>query len=163
MQRIEHEIVVHRPVSVVYDQWTQFEEFPRFMEGVERVEQLDDALVHWVAEIAGVRREWEAEIVHQEPDHTIAWRGFGGPENSGLVTFVPLDDKRARVRVAIEWAPGDAVETAAELFGIADRRVAGDLERFKTFIESRPAPTGAWRGTISPAVAPPDSDLYDRL
>ena len=148
MEKIQHSIDVDTPVSVAYNQWTQFEEFPRFMEGVESVTQIDDATSHWTAEIAGVRREWDASIVRQEPDRVVAWDGFGGPENVGMVEFQPLGTDRTRVDVSIDWEPQDAVERTADAFGIVSRRIRKDLERFKQYIEDRDGATGAWRGRI---------------
>jgi uncharacterized membrane protein len=148
MEKIQHSIEVDVPVAAAYNQWTQFEEFPRFMEGVESVTQIDDATLHWVAEIGGVRREWDAKIVRQEPDRVIAWDGFGGPDNAGMVAFEPLGPDRTRVTVTLDWEPQDAVEKAADALGIVSRRIQKDLERFKAYIENREVPTGAWRGRI---------------
>jgi carbon monoxide dehydrogenase subunit G len=148
MEQTERSIEVDRPVSMVYDQWTQFEEFPRFMEGVEEVRQLDDTSLHWVAEIAGKRKEWDAEIVRQEPDRVISWRGFGDPENNGTVEFESLDDGRTQVTVRIEYEPQGAVEKIGDAIGVVDMRVQGDLRRFKEFIEEREVPTGSWRGHV---------------
>jgi uncharacterized membrane protein len=150
MGRVEKSIEVNRPVRTVYDQWTQFEEFPRFMEGVEEVHQLDDKTLHWKARIGGRTEEWEAEIVHQVPDQTIAWRRTLGARNSGAVVFTPLDAERCRVTLAIEYDPKGFVEKVGDVLGVVSRRVEGDLERFKRFIEERGAETGAWRGEIKP-------------
>ncbi|MDQ3980014.1 MAG: SRPBCC family protein [Actinomycetota bacterium] len=136
------------PVRTVYDQWTQFEEFPRFMEGVEQVVQLDDTHLHWVAEIAGVKREWDAEITEQVPDQRIAWRSLAGEHNAGVVTFQPNGPNSTRVTLAIDFEPDDAVEKAGDKLGFVSKRTEGDLERFKEFIESRGVETGAWRGQV---------------
>ena len=152
MSVIARSVEVDVPVSAAYDQWTQFEEFPHFMDGVERVEQLDDRHLQWRAEISGVTREWEAEIVEQIPDARITWRSISGPRNNGLITFRPLDPHRCRVAVQIEYEPGGAAEAMGDWLGVVEHRVEGDLERFKTFIEQRRTETGAWRGAISHAV-----------
>jgi uncharacterized membrane protein len=149
MQRIEHSIDVDVPVRTAYNQWTQFEEFPHFMEGVESVRQIDDATVHWKANVAGKEKEWDARITAQTPDEVIAWEGFGDPANRGRVFFEPLDDgTRSRVSVSIDYEPQGVVEKVGDALGVLERRVEGDLDRFKAFIESRGAETGAWRGEV---------------
>jgi uncharacterized membrane protein len=135
------------PVSVAYDQWTQFEEFPQFMEGVVEVRQLDDKTTHWVAEVGGEREEWDAEIVEQQPDRVIAWRSLGGVEHAGRVTFEPTDEG-TRVSVQMEWEPSGMKESAGAAMGLDERRVEKDLERFRDLVETRGTPTGAWRGEI---------------
>jgi uncharacterized membrane protein len=150
MARVEKTVDIERPLRMVYDQWTQFEEFPRFMEGVEEVQQLDDKTLHWRARVGGRLEEWDAEIVHQVPDQTIAWRHTRGAVNSGVVTFTPLDAERCRVSLALEYDPKGVVEKAGDLLGVVSRRVEGDLERFKRYVEERPSESGAWRGTIRP-------------
>jgi uncharacterized membrane protein len=154
MARVERTIEVARPLRMVYDQWTQFEEFPRFMEAVEEVEQLDDRTLRWRAKIAGKTEEWTAEIVHQEPDQSIAWRHTAGAVNSGVVIFEPVDAGRCRVTLALEYDPKSFVEKAGDILGVVARRVEGDLERFKQFLEERPSETGGWRGQIRPANDP---------
>ena len=139
---------VNVPVSTAYNQWTQFEEFPRFMEGVESVTQLDDTHVRWVAEIAGKRHEWEAEITHQEPDRLISWRATDGKDNAGQVTFDRIGDDRTRVDVEMSYDTEGIVEQLGSAVGLDERRVNGDLERFKELLESRGAESGAWRGEI---------------
>ena len=148
MSTVEKSIEVNLPVRTVYDQWTQFEEFPRFMEGVERVVQLDDTHLHWVAEIAGVKREWDAEITEQVPDQRIAWRSLGGERNAGIVTFHPNGTSSTRVTLAVDYEPDDVVEKAGDALGLVSKRTEGDLERFKRFIENRGVETGAWRGQV---------------
>jgi uncharacterized membrane protein len=138
-------IVVDRPVTTVYNQWTQFEEFPQFMEGVERVTQLDDRRLHWVAEIAGTRREWDAEIVDQEPDRRIAWRSIDGTPNGGVVTFQP-EGNGTRVNLDLDIEPQGAIEKIGDKLGFVSKQAEGDLKRFKQFIESRGTETGGWRG-----------------
>ena len=148
MAAIEHSIEVHVPVRTAYNQWTQFEEFPRFMEGVERVTQTDDTHLHWVAEIGGQRREWDAEITEQTPDERVAWTSTTGARNAGVVTFHRLDDDTTRVTLMMEFEPQGAVETVGAAVGVPERQVRGDLERFKEFIERRGQETGAWRGQV---------------
>ena len=148
MATIEQSIEVNAPLRAVYNQWTQFEEFPRFMEGVKEVRQLDDKHLHWKAEIGGRPKEWDAEIVEQRPDERIAWTSRGGPWNAGVVTFHRLDDNRTRVMLQIDYEPEGVVENVADALGVVKARVKGDLERFKEFIERRGRETGAWRGEI---------------
>ncbi len=148
MGRVEKSTTVDLPVSTVYNQWTQFEDFPQFMEGVETVTQLDDKRLHWVAEIAGQEREWDAEIIDQTPDRRIAWQAIDGKKNAGAVTFTPQGGSRTEITLEMEYDTEGLKEKAADALGVIDRRVAGDLERFKTFIESRGAETGAWRGQV---------------
>ena len=148
MGTVQKSIVVDLPVSTVYNQWTQFEDFPEFMEGVESVTQLDDQRLHWVAEIAGTRREWDAEIIDQTPDRRIAWQAIEGKTNAGAVTFQPEGAQQTRIELQVDYETEGLKEKAGDALGVIDRRVEGDLERFKTFIESRGAETGAWRGNI---------------
>lgn len=136
------------PVSVAYNQWTQFEEFPRFMEGVKEVRQLDDRRLHWRAEIGGKETEWDAEITEQRPDERIAWRSTTGTKSSGVVTFHHLAENRSRVTLQMDYEPEGAVENVGSALGMVERRVQGDLERFKEFVETRGRETGAWRGTV---------------
>ena len=150
MSRVEKTLEIDRPVRMVYDQWTQFEEFPRFMEGVEEVVQHGDRTLHWKARIAGKVEEWDAEIVDQVPDQQIAWRHTRGAVNRGVVSFTPLDAERCKVTLALEYDPNGFVEKVGDILGVVSRRVEGDLERFKKFIEERGEETGAWRGRISP-------------
>jgi uncharacterized membrane protein len=148
MGAIREAIEVNVPVTTAYNQWTQFEDFPQFMEGVESVKQLDDTHVRWVVEIAGKRHEWEAEITHQEPDRLVAWRATDGKDNAGQVTFEPLGDERTRVDVEMSYEAEGFVEELGGAVGLDERRVKGDLERFKELIESRGQETGAWRGEV---------------
>ncbi len=150
MARVEKSIEIEKPLRMVYDQWTQFEDFPRFMEGVEEVHQLDDKTLHWKAKIGGKTEEWEAEIVQQEPDMSIAWRHRRGAVNSGVVSFLPLDGERCKVTLTLEYDPQGFVEKVGDALGFVSRRVEGDLERFKKFVEERGTETGAWRGEIKP-------------
>jgi uncharacterized membrane protein len=148
MSTIVQSIDVRVPVRTAYNQWTQFEDFPRFMEGVEKVEQLDDTRLHWVAKVAGKQKEWDAEITEQTPDQRVAWTATSGAPNGGVVTFHRLDDSMTRVTVQMEVEPEGPVEAVGAAAGIPDRRVKGDLDRFKQFIESRGTETGAWRGEV---------------
>jgi len=145
---VEQSIDVNVAVHVAYDQWTQFEEFPRFMDGVKNVRQIDDTHLHWVAEVAGDEKEWDAEITEQHPDDRVAWHSTSGARNAGAVTFHRLDDDNTRVTLQLDAEPEGAVETAGDALGFLDRRVNGDLKRFKEFLEERGAPTGAWRGSV---------------
>jgi uncharacterized membrane protein len=147
---IERSIEVEVPVRTAYNQWTQFEEFPQFMEGVESVRQLDDRHLHWIAEIGGVRREWDAEITEQHPDERVAWRATSGTRNAGVVTFHRLDADRTKIMLQLEVEPEGLVEQAGDRLGLVSRRASGDLERFKDYIEARGHETGAWRGDVPP-------------
>ena len=148
MPTIEESVEVNVPVRTAYNQWTQFEEFPTFMEGVEQVQQLDDTHLHWVAEVAGQRREWDAEITEQEPDQRIAWRATDGKPNGGVVTFHRLDDARTKIMLQMDYETEGVVEGVGSAVGADDRRVQGDLGRFKELIESRGQESGAWRGEV---------------
>ena len=148
MPTIEQSIEVTAPVSTVYNQWTQFEKFPEFMEGVESVTQLDDSHLRWVAEIAGKRHEWKAEVSEQRPDERVAWHAVDGKQNAGVVTFHRIDDNKTKVMVQMDWEPEGAVEKTGAAIGADDARVRGDLERFKELIESRGEESGAWRGKV---------------
>ncbi len=145
---VEQTIQVDVPIRQVYDQWTQFEEFPRFMEGIEEIRQIDDRKVHWVAEFGGERHEWDAEITEQSPEERVAWRNVSGKDNAGVVTFHRIDDDTTRVAVQMDWAPESIREKIGSALGADDSRVRGDLERFKEFIESRGSATGEWRGEV---------------
>ncbi|WGX94957.1 SRPBCC family protein [Nocardioides sp. L-11A] len=154
MSTIEKSVTVDVPVRTAYDQWTQFETFPSFMEGVEEVRQLDPTHLHWRAEIGGVRREWDAEIVDQTPDERITWRALDGTRNDGTVSFAPDElGSSTRVTLRMEFEPEGIVEKAGDVLNIVDRRTAGDLERFKSFIEARGTETGGWRGEVRPGDA----------
>ena len=148
MRTIEQSIEVNVPVTTAYNQWTQFEEFPQFMEGVESVTQLDETHLRWVAEVAGRRHEWEAEISEQRPDERVAWRATDGKANGGVVTFHRIDDNTTRIMVQMEWEPEGALEQAGASVGADEARVKADLERFKRMIEGRGEETGAWRGEV---------------
>lgn len=145
---IEKSIDVNVPVHTAYNQWTQFEEFPRFMEGVQRVTQLDDQRLHWSANIGGKDKEWDAKITEQIPDERIAWHNTTGAKNAGVVTFHRVADNKTRVMLQMEYDPEGFVENVGDAVGAVSLRVNGDLNRFKEFIESRGTETGAWRGEI---------------
>ena len=147
-QTIEQSVEVEVPIRQAYDQWTQFEEFPRFMEGVERVEQRDDRHLHWVASFGGRTHEWDAEITEQAPEERVAWRNVDGKDNAGVVTFHKIDDGTTRIMVQMDWAPEGIAEEVGSALGADDRRLKRDLRRFKQFIESRGTATGSWRGEI---------------
>ena len=148
MSTIEQSVEVEVPVRTAYDQWTQFEEFPNFMEVVEEVKQVDDVTMHWRATVAGQTREWDAKITEQVPDQRIAWTNIDGASNAGVVTFHRLDDNRSKVMLQLEFEPEGLVEKAGDALGVVKARTKGDLERFKAFIESRGQETGAWRGEV---------------
>ncbi len=145
-------IEVTAPLREVYDQWTQFEEFPRFMDGVEEVRQLDDRLCHWRTKVAGATREFDTEIVDQLPDERIAWRTVGGDvKQKGVVTFEKVDEEHTRVRLSMEVEASGVADRAGKAMGFVENRIEGDLHRFKDFIEERDHATGGWRGRIRPA------------
>ena len=149
MSNIKESVDVDVPIRVAYDQWTQFESFPEFMEGVESVVQLTDTTNEWNVEVGGATRRFTTEIVEQEPEMRIAWRTIGGDTgHAGVVTFHKLDDSQTRVNLDMDVEPEGFVEQVGDKLGFVSRRVKGDMERFKKFIESRGAETGAWRGTV---------------
>ena len=148
MSRFEHVVTVDAPIREVYDQWTQFEDFPRFMEGVESVAQLDDRTLDWTAEIGGQRRRWTAEITDQTPDTRVAWKSTSGADNAGAVLFEAVDGDRTRITLRMDVEPEGLVESAGDALGFVERQTKGDLERFKQFIENRGQATGAWQGEI---------------
>jgi uncharacterized membrane protein len=148
MSTIEQSIDVNVPVHTAYNQWTQFEEFPQFMEGVEEVRQLNDRQLHWRATIGGRVEEWDAVITEQHPDERIAWKNTTGAPNAGVVTFHRLADTKTRIMLQMEYDPHGVVENLGDMLGMVSRRVAHDLERFKAFIEARGQETGAWRGEV---------------
>lgn len=148
MSRITKSIEVDKPVQMVYNQWTQFETFPQFMEGVEHVEQTDDTHLHWKAKIGPSEREWDAEITEQKPDEVIAWRAVGELRNDGRVEFTPVGPDKTKLDVVFDMDPDGWVEKAGDALGIIDMRIQGDLNRFKEFIEDRNMETGSWRGEV---------------
>lgn len=149
MTTVIESIDVNVPVRTAYDQWTQFESFPQFMEGVEEIKQYDDTRLHWRANVAGKEEEWDAVVTEQLPDERVAWKSTTGLPNAGVVTFHRLGEDETRVTVQMDYEPQGVVETVGDKLGFDDRRVKGDLQRFKEFIESRGTPTGAWRGEVT--------------
>jgi uncharacterized membrane protein len=148
MANIEQSIDVDVPVRTAYDQWTQFEEVPAFMEGVVEIRQVDDTHLHWRTKVAGREKDFDAVITEQTPDERIAWTSQAGPEHAGVVTFHRLGDAQTRVMVQMDYEPEGPAEKAGDLFGLVKRRVKGDLQRFKELIERRGAESGAWRGEV---------------
>ncbi|MEU0333910.1 SRPBCC family protein [Streptomyces sp. NPDC006193] len=150
MSQVEESIEVDVPVRTAYNQWTQFETFPQFMDGVERIEQRTDTLTHWVTRIGGAEREFDAEITEQIPDERVAWTTVGGEaKQAGVVTFHRLDDTRTKVMLQMDYEPDGLSENVGDKLGFVKRQVTGDLKRFKEFIESRGGvETGAWRGQV---------------
>jgi len=148
MTTIEKTIEVDVPIRTAYNQWTQFEEFPRFMEGVKEVHQLDDKHLHWRAEVLGKDVEWNSEITHQVPDQRISWRSTSGAQNTGSISFLPLTENRTQVTLHMVIDPEGAAQTTGSALGLVSARIEGDLKRFKDFIEKRGAETGKWRGEI---------------
>jgi carbon monoxide dehydrogenase subunit G len=150
--KVERSIEVHVPVRTAYDQWTQFEDFPHFMGGVQEVQQKGDQRLHWVAEIAGVRREWDAAVLEQVPDHKIAWAATSGATNAGAVRFEPAGAGSTIVYLTLEFEPEGLVEQVGDKLGIVQRQVTSDLERFKALVEDQGYASGAWRGSVTPGI-----------
>jgi uncharacterized membrane protein len=148
MAKVDSTVEVDVPVQTAYNQWTQFEEFPRFMEGVKEVRQLDDERLYWSAELGGEKKEWYAVITRQVPDQVLAWESEGGARNDGTVVFKPIDGGRTEIELHINYEPEGMKEDVGSAVGIVSRRVKGDLDRFKEFIETRGTETGGWRGEI---------------
>jgi uncharacterized membrane protein len=148
MERIEKTFEIDVPVRTVYNQWTQFEDFPRFMDGVKEVRQLDDTHLHWRASIAGKEKEWDAEITEQVPDQRIAWRSTSGALNAGTVRFEPLNKGRTRVMLSMEYEPEGVVEKAGDAVGVFSHKVESAVEKFKHLVEKRGVESGAWRGEV---------------
>jgi len=159
--QVDKMIEVAVPVSTAYNQWTQFEDFPHFMGGVKEVHQLGDQRLHWVAEIAGVRREWDAEVIEQVPDEKVAWAATEGATNAGAVFFTPVGADRTAVRLHLEYEPEGLVETVGDKLNFVERQAESDLERFKSFIESRGLESGGWRGTVDGNVGTPDIEAAE--
>ncbi|MGE5621654.1 MAG: SRPBCC family protein [Bacillota bacterium] len=151
MSTVEESIEVDVPVSTAYNQWTQFEEFPRFMSSVHEVRQLDDTHLHWKATVAGKEKQWDAEITHQIPDKRIAWRSISGAENAGSVSFERISDTRTRITLKMSYAPETFSEKVGDTLGAMKLQAKQNLSRFKEMLESRGSETGAWRGTVTPA------------
>lgn len=150
MASIVKSVDVEVPVSEAYNQWTQFESFPKFMTGVDSITQTDDTHSHWVTSIGGVNREFDTEITEQHPDERVAWKSTDGTTHAGVITFHRLGDTTTRVTAQIDWQPEGLAEKAGAVLGFDDRQVSSDLDHFKEFIESRGSETGAWRGDVEP-------------
>jgi uncharacterized membrane protein len=151
MTTVEKSIDVNVPITTAYNQWTQFEEFPRFMGGVEKITQIDDTRLHWEVSIAGVDREFDAEITEQHPDERIAWRSTDGESHAGVVTFHRIEDAVTRINVQIDWKPKDLLEKVGSLLQVDDIQIGKDLKRFKELIEEQGVEDGAWRGDVDRA------------
>ncbi|MEU0059573.1 SRPBCC family protein [Streptomyces sp. NPDC006334] len=150
MSKVEESIEVSVPVHTAYNQWTQFETFPEFMSGVERIEQRTDTLTHWVTDVNGVHREFDAEITEQIPDERVAWTTVGGESRqAGVVTFHRLDDAHTKVMLQLDFEPEGLTETIGDKLGFVKRQTKGDLSRFKEYIEERGAESGGWRGVVT--------------
>ena len=154
MPTIEKTIEVDVPVSTAYNQWTQFEEFPSFMNGVDEVRQIDETHLHWVASVGGNQEEWDAEITEQAPDERVAWKATSGKQNAGVITFHRISDTTTRVTLQLDHDPEGFVEKVGDALGIVQRRIKGDLRNFKSFIEARGVEQGGWRGDVD---APPQA------
>jgi uncharacterized membrane protein len=148
MSTITESVDVGVPVPTAYNQWTQFESFPHFMDGVQQVRQLDATHTHWTTKVGGVTREFDATITEQHPDERVAWKSDSGPQHAGVVTFHKLSDTTSRVTAQMDIDPEGFLEKVGDKFGVIEGRVKSDLERFKDFIESRGGETGAWRGDV---------------
>jgi uncharacterized membrane protein len=151
MATVEKSIDVNVPITVAYNQWTQFEQFPRFMGGVEKITQVDATHLHWEVSVAGVDREFDAEITEQHPDERIAWRSTDGEAHAGVVTFHRIDENTTRVAVQMDWKPKDLIEKAGALLQVDDIQVGKDLKKFKELIEGQGVEDGAWRGSVDRA------------
>jgi uncharacterized membrane protein len=148
MSTMEKSIDVAVPVRTAYNQWTQFESFPRFMEGVDRIDQVSATETHWVTSIGGVRKEFDAKITEQHPDERVAWTTMDGPQHAGVVTFHRLAERQTRVTLQMDYEPDGMMENVGSKLGVVGHRVSGDLKRFKLFIENQGSETGAWRGDV---------------
>ncbi|MEU8678685.1 SRPBCC family protein [Streptomyces sp. NPDC048560] len=149
MSKVEESVEVDVAVRTAYNQWTQFETFPHFLDGVERIEQRTDTMTHWVAKIGGVTKEFDAEITEQIPDERVAWTTLGGEvRQAGVVTFHRLDDVRTKVMLQLDYDPDGFAETVGDKLGFVKRQITGDLKRFKSYIEDRGHETGSWRGAV---------------
>ena len=148
MSRITEELDVGVPVRTAYDQWTQFESFPQFMDGVDEVVQVNDTILDWTATIAGVRKQWRAKVVEQRPDQVVAWKSIDGVRNDGSVRFQKLSTNRTRLALTLDVDVDGPLEKAGVALGVVERQVKGDLERFRDFIEARGRESGGWRGSV---------------
>jgi uncharacterized membrane protein len=151
LSTVKSDIDVNVPISDAYNQWTQFESFPQFMGGIDSITQVDDTHTHWKVSIAGIKREFDAEITEQQPDERVAWNSIGGEDHAGVVTFHRIADDQTRVSVQLDWKPEGLVEKVGALLQVDDIQIDRDLHRFKELIESNGFETGAWRGTVDRA------------
>lgn len=151
MASVIESIDIEVPVRVAYDQWTQFESFPQFMVGVDRVVQTDDTHLHWEVSVGGVTREFDTVVTEQHPDERVAWTSTDGTGNAGVVTFHRLGENQSRVTAQIDWSPEGITEKIGAALKIDDSQVRRDLERFKEFIEARGRASGQWRGEVDNA------------
>jgi uncharacterized membrane protein len=149
MSAIEESIQVHAPLRAVYDQWTQFEEFPKFMDGIKEVRQIDDTHLHWVAVFGGQEHEWDAEITEQRPDERVAWKNTDGKDNAGVVTFHRIADDQTQIMVQMDFVPEGIVEKLGNALGVPDHRVKGDLTRFKELVETSDHTADGWREEVT--------------
>lgn len=154
MANFEYSVDVDVPVRTAYNQWTQFEEFPKFMSNVKEVRQLSDTRLHWQAEIMGKEEEWDAEIDEQTPDQRVAWHSISGARNAGVVTFHYLDENTTRVMLQLDYEPQGMVENIGSALGVVKANMKADLENFKEFIEARGTESGGWRGTVERQTTP---------
>jgi uncharacterized membrane protein len=150
MSTITEIVEVDVPVSTAYNQWTQFESFPQFMEGVEEIRQLDATHTHWVTKVGGVKREFDAKITEQHPDERVAWSSTDGPDHAGVITFHRIAEDKTRVTAQMEIDPEGFVENVADKLGVLGHRVKADMRRFKEFVEHQGHETGGWRGNVDP-------------
>ena len=162
--KVEKTVLVNVPVSVAYNQWTQFEDFPQFMGGITKVTQLSDDRLEWVAEIAGVKRQWEAKVLEQVPDRRVSWAATEGATNAGEVTFEDVGGGQTSVHLSLEYEPEGLVEKVGDKLNVVENQAEGDLDRFKAFIEAEGYASGAWRGSVNEGtrvpgtVSAPDAD-----
>jgi ribosome-associated toxin RatA of RatAB toxin-antitoxin module len=161
MTKVEHRILVNVPVSVAYNQWTQFEDFPHFMNGIKKVTQLSDDRLEWVADIAGVRRTWEAKILEQVPDRKVAWAATEGATNAGEVVFEDLGGGQTSLQLTLEYEPEGVVEKIGDKLNVVENQTEGDLKRFKALIEDEGYASGAWRGTVQDVPGTPGIEDAD--
>jgi uncharacterized membrane protein len=148
MGSMTESVEVAVPVRTAYDQWTQFEEFPQFMAGVEEVQQVSEDMTHWRVKVGGKTREFDARITEQIPDERVAWTSVAGPRQAGVVTFHRLDAGHTRITAQLDIEPEGVAETMGEKAGVVSHRVKDDLKRFREYIEGRGTATGSWRGEV---------------
>jgi uncharacterized membrane protein len=141
---------VNVPVSVAYNQWTQFEEFPKFLSYVESITQVTDTLTEWKVRVGGVEREFEAVISEQHPDERVAWNSTGGEvDHAGVVTFHKLSDTETRVTVQLDWEASGLLEHLGSALGVDNHAIKKELGQFKEYIEAKGSADGSWRGDVA--------------